>query len=202
MFRKILKYDPTFGDRLSKYDGYTRITTQVADPDIQIQQDDSLDALPNLNPIIFTSSLKRGMQTARVSFPNITASALTELNEIKFDLTKLVSKEEYLDKGSTLVRTKFIESFIEDSLLERRVDIKARMDTIIKMLTTIKHGDCLIISHSFFMKLFQIYISHHDLFDNPNILRTYFDSNIKTFEFGKGFDCLVTTDGTIKTIEQ
>lgn len=180
-FQKIFSYDPTFNKRYSKFEGYSHITKQRLSPSI-INLDEKI---MNKYSKIYSSNLKRAIQSAKLYCDHV--EILSDLNEIKFDLKHLVTEEEYNLYGSNLVREKFIKFFIEDELLESRKSIKSRVEKVLKIISELPDGRYLFISHSFFMKILQIYMVHHDIFENPEKLRKYFDVNKKTFESGKGF---------------
>lgn len=190
-FRKILKYDPTINGKYSKYVGYSKITSQEIDPGIEFPIEHSLNIPPSLEPTVFSSKLLRSVQTVNQYFNEKEIIYLKELNEIQFELTSLLSKKEYEEEGSNLVRQRFIEAFIEDNLVEKRRETQARMDQLIKNFSSLKSGNYLVVSHSFFMKLLDIYLKNRNLFQQPTIIRKHFDFREKTFEFGEGFDFLI-----------
>lgn len=191
-FKKILKYDPTFGDTYTKFDGYQIISTQEFDPDIEKIQEKEIKIPENLLFPVFTSSLKRGIQSAQRYFDKEYITALDELKEIKFDLQSLLTKDEYEKYGSNLVRERFVEGFIKDSLLEKRHDIKKRIIYMENLFSDLIDGSYLVISHSFFMKIFQIYSKNKNLFEKPELLIGLFDIKTKTFDFGDGFEIELT----------
>jgi len=189
--RKVLEYDPTFSGKYSKYDGYTLIGLQKLDPGILKEK--ALSIPPRISSPVYFSSLRRAYETAlnisrikRVGF-----LPLKELNEIKFDLRKLVEKREYDKYGSNLVRERFIEAFIEDKLMEKRISIRRRIENILVRVGRLPDGNYVLISHSFFMKVLEIFLKDGSLFSNPKILRRYFNPTRKTFDYGKGFEFIV-----------
>ncbi len=186
--RKILKYDPTFGGKFSRYVGYRLIGLKKKDPKI-------LGAIINQSLVgfggIFHSTQKRGLETARAFSRSQNVGdlvALKELEEITFDLGKLLSEKEFDNLGSSLVRKRITEAFIADELKESREEIKKRLDRLLSKLARIGDGNFLIISHSFFMKILQTYFLDQHLFNNPEVLRKHFDHTKKTFKFGCGFE--------------
>ncbi len=187
-FRKILKYDPTFAGTYSKYDGYQIIGTQEIDPEIEKNQENEIQIPENLLFPVFSSSLKRGIQTTQRYFDVNYITALDELKEVKFDLRNLLTHHEYEKFGSNLVRERFIEAFINDSLLEKREDIKKRILFLQNLFSNLVEGNYLVISHSFFMKIFDTYILNKNIFEKPDLLRSIFDYREKTFDFGEGFN--------------
>jgi hypothetical protein len=187
--RKIFKYDPTFNNTYSRYEGYSLITRQEIDP--PVENSNIIENLESISSPIYCSNLLRGKQSAKIFAAGLNISKIidiAELNEVLFDLTQLVSKEEFESEGSTLVRKRFIESFIDNALLESRDAIELRIKNIFRILSDLPENNYLLISHSFFMKLLQIYLNNSNLFEQPTILRQEFDCKKKTFDFGKGFD--------------
>jgi hypothetical protein len=196
-FKKIYKYDPTFEGKYSKYQGYKLITLQKNSPGI-LPGDHEAQSVRFKK--VFTSSLLRGAESGKYisNKININHEKTKDLNEIKFDLEKLLSEEEFNNMGSNLVRQRFIESFIKDSLNESRKNIKTRILRLLKRINGLENGYHLFICHSFFMKIFQIYLMDNSLFENPKIVHKYFDPTKKTFEFGEGFEFIIQDDGKIK----
>lgn len=187
-FRKILEYDPTFNGKFSKYEGYNVTTLQQENPDILLNQKNILDIPQNITLPVFSSPLIRAMGTASKYYHANNIITLEDLSEIKFSLHSLLSESEYKNSGSTLVRERFVEAFISDSLIEKRLEIKSRMDILLNKFSLFKEGNYLLISHSFFMKVFQVYLENKNLFEDPSILKTRINPTRRLFEFGKGFE--------------
>ncbi len=189
IMRKIFAYDPTFKGKYSRYEGYCRSTLQQESPDIN-EEKYSIEPLVFDGPI-FSSSLKRGYQSAEAFREHYKDKKIVKtelLNEIKFDLKKLVSEKEFEQEGSKLVRKRFIEAFIKDDLSEKRSEIQKRMDDFMKIFSNREGATVLAISHSFFMKILEIYLKDKKLFENPEILLKEFDPMQKTYGFGTGFE--------------
>lgn len=199
-FRKILEYDPTFSGKLSRFNGYNLITSQKRDPSILDMQNYELSIPKNVSLKIIASSMKRAIETAYKYFNNSEVTVLDELREIKFELNSLLTEDEYHKGGSSLVRQRFIEAFILDSLSEKRHEIQTRMDSLIKKFLSQEFENYLIVSHSFFMKIFQIYLINQNLFDEPTLIKEYFDPNINTYKFGEGFDFIFQTEDSKNTL--
>ncbi|MBU0569972.1 histidine phosphatase family protein [Patescibacteria group bacterium] len=186
--RKTIKYDPTFGRQFSRYDGYKFIALKKEDPDIE---GCLIDVPPMGIKKIFHSTQKRGIETAQMFSKDLKVknlTALKELKEITFDLGNLLNEKEFNKFGSNLVRKRFIEAFVNDTLMESRKKIRKRTDDLLEKLSKLNGGNYLIISHSFLMKLLHVYLLDQNLFDCPEILSKYFDTTKKTFEFGCGFE--------------
>lgn len=188
--RKIFPYDPTFHGQYSKYDGYRLIGLQKQSPGVH--KPSPLDINEKINSPIFSSELTRGVETATLTAQQLGVSETEStplLNEIKFDLARLLTREEYEKEGSDLVRRRFIESFIKDTLLESREKIKNRIELVLDRLKGLESGNYLLVSHSFFMKFMQIYLVRQiDIFKRPHLLSEYFNPKEKTFDFAKGFE--------------
>ncbi|RJR28212.1 hypothetical protein C4564_05930 [Candidatus Microgenomates bacterium] len=187
-FRKILEYDPTFEGKYDEYDGYSKITLQKLDPEIIVNQHYKLDLPKNVSQPIFCSPLTRAKQTAQKHFKLDGIEVLEDLQEIKFDMHKLLSKQEYKIEKSNLVRKRFIEAFINDELSESSQTIQRRLDSVLSKVSHLEPGNYLVISHSFFLKILQCYLAEKDLFKKPALLKVRFNPNKKTFDFGSGFE--------------
>lgn len=189
---KTLAYDPTFGGQYSRFDGYSLITLQQKSPKISSM---TLLKTPKVKVnAIFCSPLRRGVQTAEIFGQVLNQGNIIEVEELKevlFDLKSLVSENEFKEKGSTLVRQRFIDAFIQDQLLESRTRLKERAESLLQRIANLDGRTYLLISHSFFMKLLQIYLKNNNLFDQPELLQKYFDVTKKTFDHGDGFSFYV-----------
>ncbi len=187
-FRKTFPYDPTQNGRYSRYIGYTKLMLQQSSVGISSC---ILLELPSLTSLIYCSMAQRAYETASAISQKDTKSVITKTNlldEISFNLRDLLSCDEFNTFGSNLVRKRFVEAFIKDKLRESRSSLKQRIEQVYEIITSLKDGNYLFISHSFFMKLVQVYVQHSDLFSRPTILQENFDVTKKTFQFGHGFN--------------
>ena len=167
------------------------IVTQEADPEIVDSRENVLNLPENINFPVYCSSLKRGVMTLKNYFQLQDIIPLDELREVRFHLDSLLTNEEYEEFGSDLVRERFLLAFIADSLDEKREEIKNRVLSLIERLSKLSEGSYLVVSHSFFLKILEVYFKDKSLFDNPEILKDHFDPKKKMFEFGQGFDVLI-----------
>ena len=183
-FRKTFEYDPQING-LSKYESYDRVVRQTYSPEIVTPQSHENFDLPTL-----CSNLKRCIQTAEIiSSGRITI--LNELREIKFSMHGLLSEKEYEEFGSNMVRERFIQAFINDSLLEKRIEIQKRMKRVIKLITK-GSNDKLVVSHSFAMKIFEAFFLHKkDIFTNSSLISEFIFPQTKTYGFGEGFEVII-----------
>lgn len=189
--RKIGRYDPTLNGRYSKYEGYCLSTTLQSDPHLINETREEIvkeSALIKTNLIIH-SPLKRGIQTANLfnEILKVPTISQKELTEILFSLSDLVTEDEFILHGSSLVRKRFVEKFCEDSLIEKRSEIKDRITHLLFHLNTHELENLLLISHSFFMKILEAHIKDLPVFDQPNILSEMISEDKKTYEYGRGF---------------
>lgn len=183
-FHKSLRYDPTLGGLYSLYAGYVKSTQSVIDPPLKTQE--SALGTEQLK-ICFSSSTLRTQQTALLEFKSAKHYRLADLDEVSFDLSKLVSEHEFKIHGSKIVRKRFIDNFVNDTLTEKRTQIFRRIDKLFKELVKID-DDVACISHSFFMKILEADIkSGHKIRTKPDLLRNYLLVDKHTYPYGTGF---------------
>ncbi|KKS77662.1 MAG: hypothetical protein UV74_C0013G0149 [Candidatus Woesebacteria bacterium GW2011_GWB1_43_14] len=188
--RKIFPYDSTFDGEFSRYDGYDLITLRKLDPGISSHPD--MELPESMKPVcVFCSDLRRGKETAGEIAKNLDVGEVVPLDllrEVKFDIKKLLTREEFEKEGSNLVRQRFVSAFIDDALEESRDEIKARMDKFINQVRKLPGGNYLVIGHSFFMKILETYRREPNLFENPSKLVKHLDVAKRTYDYGRGFD--------------
>ena len=188
-FRKVFPYDPTFGGELGAYDGYRLIALKRRSPE-------AVRTVPGVIPkhaeFILASSQSRSRRTAvsyAASLPKATTVFTGLAREITFDLGKMASREKFRDQGSRVVRQRFIEAFIANTLVESRREIQDRLDRLVDRVQKLPAADnVVVISHSFLLKVLQSYLSDGRLFERPRILARHFDPALPTFAEGGGFD--------------
>ena len=178
--RKTLGYDPTMKGKYSRYEGYCLITRGELDPHI----------VPGQKKIevggyreICCSCAKRAGESVGGKY-----TVRADLNEVKFNLEKMVSKSEFKICGSNVVRKRFLEYFEADRLDESLADIKLRIDRMLNRLKKKPEGQYLLVSHSFLMKILEAYVRNKNIFLRPEEMRYYLNSTQRTYNFGEGFD--------------
>lgn len=193
---KIGQYDPHIIGQ-DKYESIVRLCLHEHDPGIlkewaMLMQNGELENIST----VYCSDLLRSTQTvdslkSQELLPlSIHVQHLDLLREIRFDISTLCTKEEYLNGGSTVVREAFFSHFKDNNLLDSHDNIKQRFDHLKKIIEEhkINNQRVLIVSHTFFIILFRQYLKYSDLFDN--VERADYDLNLKhkLMDFGKVVD--------------
>lgn len=194
--RKIARYQPEHNG-LDRYDGYDEITTKRFDPPI-IEISERMSLPDGVGSILSSDALRARQTTEHYKGAEKFPSTYSPLwAEVAFSLKKLISKDEYVEHGSDLVRERFIQAFISDTLDESRDDLQKRLESCLGLLKNHQSTNVLVVSHSFFMKILEIYIlTNSRLFDNPELLAEHVDPMKKLYDFNTGFD-LQIVGGTI-----
>jgi len=187
LVRKTLKYDPTFGGRFDAYTGYCVITSGEAEVGIEPGQ---YLRLPETISSVLHSPLLRAKETAQTSGAE-NLEQVKDLAEVRFELSKLLSREEYLQYGSNLVRERFLNAFEADLLAESRDELHDRVKRVVRLFKSKPDGVYAAVSHSFFMKILQGFFVSGDMFEKPLLLRRYLNPAEKTYNFGEGFDLVL-----------
>jgi hypothetical protein len=192
-FLKIAPYNP-LKENLNKYESLCLLTRGEFDPGIDRQASLCLltGKLLDLKSFekIFVSNSKRARQTYEFLSAEDIISPLAKyhetamLNEIRFDMHALCTPAEYKQQGSDIVRERFLDFFIADCLLESRADIRKRFEELKNITEENKKFKILFISHTFNIKLFQIYLAEGErFFSNPQIIKNYINPKVRIMEF-------------------
>lgn len=190
---KIGRYDPTFENKYTRFDGYNLSASEQSDPPIVSEACLEINAniLELQSKVYFHSTLLRGIQTAKCvsSIHSTVLIECPEIKEIPFSMMDLLNEQEFITEGSNLVRHRFTQAFIDDQLLESREKIKKRVLSTLDILNKIKneHESVGLISHSFFMKILEGIVTGLPVFDIPEKVRDLISYNKKTYPFGGGF---------------
>lgn len=138
---------------------------------------------------ILSSPLLRAKQSIPEKFIEI-STFLDSLREIPFDLTKFVTEVEYIEKGSTAVRTAFATAFCADELNISLANLKKEVEQLLEQAVELAETENVyIVSHSFRMKLLEAYIkSQGQIFAKPELIYGYLSLAQKTYESGAGFE--------------
>ncbi len=182
-FIKTVSYKNKFISKKKTYDFLCKLGVQNEDkkPLEKYEVDGSFD-------VVFCSTLKR-VRDSIVTKNNIPVFQNHILNEVLFDLKKMVSFDVWVDQGSVVVRKKMKEFFIEDSLPQKRdLFFRDMEDFLYRVKKEYKNKKVLIISHSFKMKLFEALIRTKGVIkSDPELIHKFIYDTKKTFDFKKGF---------------
>lgn len=177
--KKILAYDvyaQTTGTAC--YEHVIKLLNQSIDP--ETLQPNSIDCNQQ---VVFTSPRKRA--TSCIKEDSASAISLSpELNEIAFSLQEFCTEENFLKGGSTAVREAFVQAFIEDKLETSHEQLQTELESILALSKQEESRLC--ISHTFRMKLLEIYANIGDnLFQNPTTIKEHIDYKKHLYEFGE-----------------
>lgn len=177
--QKILPYDvyaKTTGT--SRYMHVSNLLNQTVDP--ETMEPNSLDCAQQT---VFTSPRRRALSCLKEDSAS-SVIVFTSLNEITFSLQEFCDEESFFHAGSTAVRKAFVDAFIEDKLGTSHKQIHTELENILLLRNQIKPPLC--ISHTFRMKLLEIYANIGDaLFQKPSIIKDYIDCGKHLYKFGE-----------------
>lgn len=180
---KTAEYDPTMNGQHSFYQGYCLSTLQVSQPHINSVEHPSISLQVKS---VFCSTLTRSQETAQFFIERPMPSKL--LDEIRVDLSKLLSEDEFKTFGSSKVRERFLVAFAQDKLLESRADVFTRIRMLLSYLRSKSQSDLLCVSHSFFMKVLEAYIRTDGAIEkHPELLSGFISLEKHTYPYMEGF---------------
>ncbi len=136
--------------------------------------------------IVFHSPLRRVSDTLARHQKN---TCRDYLREIPFDLKQLCTKKEWETNGSVIVRKRFKEAFIKDSLPITRRMVFAQIRAMLKECARIlSPSRTAVLSHSFRIKLIEAYIkTQGTIVEHPDRIHAYLLDTETTYPFGGGF---------------
>ncbi len=181
-FRKTTEYySAKDKDQLERFDFLAQLTLQTINPK-------PLHEFRNIEKDIFI--LHSPLNRVLLSLPlNSNHSSDINLKEVLFDLKKFCSFGEFKKEGSVMVRKKFKEFFIADMLPEKRSSLFKGIKLILKRIEKMKEKEILVISHSFKLKLIEVYLKTNGKIEqNPKLIHLFIKEDEKTFDFEDGFD--------------
>ena len=179
IIQKILRYDIYAGTHGSdRYKHVCNLLMQTVDPDTLLP-----DTLDCRDQVVLTSPRQRATTCIKTSSAK-SVTEISELNEITFQLNNFCTEESFLKNGSSAVRSAFIEAFIANKLGVPHTQLQSELDFILNLSK--QHNPPLCVSHTFRMKLIEIY-SHigAELFNNPNIIKKYIDPERHLYTFAE-----------------
>ena len=181
-FTKILAYElRPLGKDIYEY--VAGVASQQIDPP-SLQK----SGLVPVASVVLYSPLKRALECLSKQ-SGAEYISMNELAEIPFDLRKMCTEEEWNTQGSVLVRRKFKEMFVTDTLSIPRVQIFREVKAVIAQCKEYGTKDIQVVSHSFRLKIIQAFIATKgDIEKHPERIGEFIADDVKTFDFGKGFE--------------
>ncbi|MDA3840748.1 MAG: histidine phosphatase family protein [Patescibacteria group bacterium] len=192
-FIKIGPYSPT-KNNLSKFESVKLLTQNKYNPplDKDLIKDFQLDreSLAKIDFVLF-SSLGRSTQSFEYLKNNYLNTEVKYrktdlLKEIHFDISQDCTKESYEKEGSNEVRRIFIKQFINNNLLEKREQLIGRINLLNTELEELskEYKNILCLSHTFFIKIYQIQnLNKYFLGNNPKLINKFIKQEKKIMEF-------------------
>jgi len=104
------------------------------------------------------------------------------LDEIAFHLKDVCSEEEYNKYGSNIVRLKFLELFINKDSVDFRRSVEKQCTSLQREILNSKGFNVLLVSHTFFIKVFLICRKELNLFNTPIIIKEYINPSKRIME--------------------
>lgn len=179
IIQKILSYDIYEGTTgTDRYNRICNILMQTLDPDTLFP-----DTLDCRDQTVFTSPRPRAVNCLKISSTKSVAE-ISELNEITFKLNNFCSEQSFLKHGSSAVRSAFIEAFMANKLGTSHSQLQRELDFVLELSRQSNAPIC--ISHTFRMKLIQIYSQiGNELFNNPSVIEKYINPEKHIYTFGE-----------------
>ena len=182
-FIKILKYELNPKNK-DIFEYLSDVTSQKINP-----QSLELGMLAVQSGIVLYSPLEHAKGCIKRT-AGIDHREVVELREIPFDLKKLCTKEEWVDRKSEVVRERFKKAFIADTLMIKRKQLFEEVESLLRLCVRFHetYDNVTVVSHSFRLKLIEAYLgTDGKIKDNPELIHQYVFNNRKTYEFGRGF---------------
>lgn len=178
---KILNYELYVDDpSVDEFERVCQILSQKTDPRSLSPQE-----LPVGPGKVLSSNMRRAKECLDIK-PETEIDYRDDLRELAFDLSKFCSREDYTSHKSDAVREAFVKAFVSDQLELPRSEIQKQIEGLLK---EVQETDATIISHTFRMKLIEIYLEiGEDLFKEPELLAEHLDTKKKIYEFGHSFN--------------
>jgi len=146
----------------------------------------SLSSTPLLiEGALFASPLLRSTTCAISS----STTLLSELSEIRLNITKLLSPDEQQTISSTLVRRAFLRGWDTDTLEVSRATLLTETLHIFSLIESFPSPTLLTIqSHTFRLKIIQGYLLFGEIFfQDPSLIHLIANEETKMFEFDEAF---------------
>lgn len=138
--------------------------------------------------VVLSSPRLRSIQTGRMLADMVIIDE--NLREVGYTMPEIISEADFYDKtGKPNVdraRREFVQALIADELTESFGSVLERVENVLDRVYKMKEQKITLVSHGFFMKIFESYIMDPSIKDEPQRLLQYFDGSKETFRFGDG----------------
>lgn len=138
------------------------------------------------NGVVLSSPRLRSVQTALLLTPRPVVAE--ELREVGYSMIEFISESEFFNAdGSpnvTKARKAFVHALIEDRLSEKFAELIERIEKILARVVQMPNKKVVMISHGFFMKIFEAYMLDAEIKKEPRRLLKYFSGEKEAFHFG------------------
>ena len=115
-----------------------------------------------------------------------------KLAEISFSMVELIAERDFNRLGPEtrvdLVRKLFFKKFVNDELDETYAQVVKRIRSVARSLVASPSRQQLVISHSFFMKVFEIACKDPAVLEKPIKLLSYYDGSVRAYGYQEGFN--------------
>lgn len=168
------------------YNSFDAVARNIVDPGITGTYEKEYEGK---GAAVFCSPRRRATQSAQLISHDFTQ--LPELREIEYKMSNFISRKEFYRYGSpnvTLARKRFFRALVSGNLDESFASVIARIQRVIDMVSQSSPDKVIVISHGFFIKVFEAYIHDRSIKRNPQRLLNYFDGSHESFGFGEGFE--------------
>lgn len=169
----------------SLYKSFDLMAQEVFDPDLITKLSDK--STKNNVKVLCSPSL-RTQQSGRKLRSDIIVDNL--LREIKFSMDEILSENAFrklpVHERVDVTRKLFFQKFVDDQVFEPFNSVRLRiLELVQKLLDYDQETVC--ISHSFFMKVFEVACDHPEILDMPTKLLKYYDGSYKAYGYDEGF---------------
>ena len=136
---------------------------------------------------VFTSPRVRSQQTGKL----LTSQPIVveDLREVLYNMDEFISEDDFFDTNGkpnvTKARKAFVKTLINDDLTEKFGSVIERIESLIKKVIDTDAEIIVMVSHGFFMKIFEAYVIDPSIKYEPNRLLKYFSGASETFAFGE-----------------
>lgn len=137
-------------------------------------------------PVILHSPLRRVAEAIAAPYDG-RRLPLHELREVAFSLEQLCTPTEWFRGRSVIIRQRFKQAFIADTLRAPRAELEREIRSVLKSLTGV--ASAAVVTHSFRLSLFEGYVeSEGRLFQEPERIHEWIHDERERYNWGTGFN--------------